>query len=168
MQARAAETRVAESADSAAANGASSDVFITLPMRGASFAADIVVKKYRASARSLFACLSVINQRRDIFDPTSEDIKAARSAYAEELRYVAHVKSQRVIDAFANVPREAFLGPQPWRVFHFVDGYWDTPGEDPRSAYHNVLFAIDEARRLNNGQPEFWARLLDKLDIPGG
>jgi protein-L-isoaspartate(D-aspartate) O-methyltransferase len=101
-------------------------------------------------------------------DPTSEDIKAARSAYAEELRYVAHVKSQRVIDAFATAPRELFLGPRPWRIFNFIDGYWEAPGNDPRSAYHNVLFAIDEARRLNNGQPEFWAQLLDKLDVRAG
>ncbi len=101
-------------------------------------------------------------------DPTSEDIKSARAAYAEELRYVAHVRSQRVIDAFATAPRERFLGARPWRVYDFADGYWEAPGDDPRAAYHDVLFAIDPSRHLNNGQPQFWARLLDKLEIREG
>jgi protein-L-isoaspartate(D-aspartate) O-methyltransferase len=96
------------------------------------------------------------------------DIDTARRAFAEELRYVAHVRSDRVVAAFATVPRERFLGAPPWRVYDFADGYWDVPGDDPLAAYHNVLFAIDAARELNNGHPEFWARLLDKLDIRAG
>ena len=96
------------------------------------------------------------------------DIDTARHAFAEELRYVAHVRSDRVIAAFATVPRERFLGPPPWQVFDLTDGYWEIPGDDPGAAYHNVLFAIDAARELNNGHPEFWARLLDKLDIRAG
>jgi protein-L-isoaspartate(D-aspartate) O-methyltransferase len=96
------------------------------------------------------------------------DVDTARQAFAEELRYVAHVRSDRVIAAFATVPRDRFLGPPPWQVFDFTDGYWQVPGDDPGAAYHNVLFAIDAARELNNGHPEFWARLLDKLDIRAG
>jgi len=96
------------------------------------------------------------------------DIEIARQAFAEELRYVAHVRSDRVIAAFATVPRERFLGQRPWQVFDMAEGYWDVPGDDPAAAYHNVLFAIDAARELNNGHPEFWARLLDKLEIRAG
>jgi protein-L-isoaspartate(D-aspartate) O-methyltransferase len=96
------------------------------------------------------------------------DIETARQAFAEELRYVAHVRSDRVIAAFATVPRERFLGPPPWQVYDFTDGYWQVPTDDPAAACHNVLFAIDTARELNNGHPEFWARLLDKLDIRQG
>lgn len=96
------------------------------------------------------------------------DIEIARQAFAEELRYVAHVRSDRVIAAFATVPRERFLGPPPWQAYHFTDGYWQVPGDDPAAACHNVVFAIDAARELNNGHPEFWARLLDKLDIRAG
>jgi protein-L-isoaspartate(D-aspartate) O-methyltransferase len=96
------------------------------------------------------------------------DIDTARRAFAEELRYVAHVRSDRVIAAFATVPRERFLGAPPWQVFDLADGYWELPHDDPCAAYHNVLFAIDAARELNNGHPEFWARLLDKLDIRAG
>jgi protein-L-isoaspartate(D-aspartate) O-methyltransferase len=96
------------------------------------------------------------------------DIDTARHAYAEELRTVAHVRSDRVIAAFASVPRERFLGAPPWQVFDLAEGYWEVPGTDPTMAYHNVLFAIDAARELNNGHPEFWARLLDKLGIRAG
>jgi len=96
------------------------------------------------------------------------DIDTARHAFAEELRYAAHVRSDRVIAAFATVPRERFLGPPPWQVFDFADGYWQVPEDDPSAACHNVLFAIDAARELNNGHPEFWARLLDRLDIRAG
>jgi protein-L-isoaspartate(D-aspartate) O-methyltransferase len=96
------------------------------------------------------------------------DIDTARQAYAEELRTVAHVRSDRVITAFASVPRERFLGAPPWQVFDMSEGYWEVPDNDPTAAYHNVLFAIDAARELNNGHPEFWARLLDKLDIRAG
>ncbi len=97
------------------------------------------------------------------------DISTIRAAFAEELRYVAHVRSDRVIAAFAAVPREHFLGVAPWKVYDLQEGsYWEVPGSDPRSLYHNVLFAIDAARGLNNGHPEFWARLLDKLEISAG
>jgi protein-L-isoaspartate(D-aspartate) O-methyltransferase len=96
------------------------------------------------------------------------DIITARAAFAEELRFVAHVRSQRLIAAFASVPRENFLGPPPWQVFDLADGYWEAPADDETAAYHNVLFAIDAARALNNGHPEFWARLLDKIDIRAG
>jgi protein-L-isoaspartate(D-aspartate) O-methyltransferase len=93
------------------------------------------------------------------------DIATARQAFAEELRYVAHVRSDRVVAAFATVPRERFLGAPPWQVYDLAEGYLDVAGNDPLAAYHNVLFAIDAARELNNGHPEFWARLLDRLDI---
>jgi protein-L-isoaspartate(D-aspartate) O-methyltransferase len=96
------------------------------------------------------------------------DIATIRAAFAEELRYVAHVRSDRVVQAFATVPLERFLGARPWQVADFSEGYWDAPDDDPGAAYHNVLFAIDAARELNNGHPEFWARLLDKLEIRAG
>jgi protein-L-isoaspartate(D-aspartate) O-methyltransferase len=33
---------------------------------------------------------------------------------------------------------------------------------------HDVLVAIDETRRLNNGQPSLWARLYDQLNLAPG
>jgi protein-L-isoaspartate(D-aspartate) O-methyltransferase len=97
------------------------------------------------------------------------DMVTVRQRFADELRYVAHVRSDRVIAAFAAVPRERFLGSPPWRVYdQFTGEYWTVPSADPTAAYHNVLYAIDTERGLNNGQPEFWARLFDRLTIRAG
>ena len=43
-------------------------------------------------------------------------VKMARRCYAEELRFSANVKSRAVVDAFATVPREQFVGPGPWQL----------------------------------------------------
>jgi protein-L-isoaspartate(D-aspartate) O-methyltransferase len=92
----------------------------------------------------------------------------ARRWFAEDLRVIGHVVDERVIDAFATVPRERFVGPGPWRILHFADGYWTTPDDDPRRLYHNVLIALDEERRLNIGEPLLWARHFDRIGVKGG
>ena len=89
----------------------------------------------------------------------------AREAFAEELRVTAHLGDERVVGAFARVPRETFAGPGPWRLRHFADGYWSTPDADPRWLYHNVLVALDEARGINIGEPQLWARHLDRIGV---
>lgn len=91
-----------------------------------------------------------------------------RRSFAAELRFVAHINDPRVVDAFATVPRERFIGPGPWRIYHFSDGYWSTPDADPRHLYHNVLVALDESTGLNTGQPSLWAHYFDRLDIKPG
>jgi protein-L-isoaspartate(D-aspartate) O-methyltransferase len=92
----------------------------------------------------------------------------ARRWFAEELRVIGHLLNERVIDAFAAVPRERFAGPGPWRILHFADGYWTTPDDDPRRLYHNVLIALDEERRLNIGEPLLWARHFDRIGVEEG
>jgi len=97
-------------------------------------------------------------------------IAEARRGYTEELRFTAKVASQAVIDAFATVPRERFLGPGPWLILSpmAMGEYWTTEDADPRHLYHDVLVAIDETRRLNNGQPSLWARMYDHLELSHG
>lgn len=97
-------------------------------------------------------------------------IEEARHRYAEELRFTAKVSSRAVIDAFATVPRERFLGPGPWRILSpmAMSQYWTTEDADPRHLYHDVLVAIDEWQRLNNGQPSLWARMYDRLGLSHG
>jgi protein-L-isoaspartate(D-aspartate) O-methyltransferase len=74
-----------------------------------------------------------------------------------------------VVRAFARVPRERFLGPGPWRILDYpAEDYWLTPDADPAHVYHNVLIAIDPARRLNNGQPSLWTFLLDAIEPRAG
>lgn len=97
-------------------------------------------------------------------------LEEARRCYAEELRFTARVTAPAVVEAFAAVPREHFLGPGPWRVLSpmAMGDYWTTEDADPRHLYHDVLVAIDEARRLNNGQPSLWARMYDQLELRRG
>ena len=97
-------------------------------------------------------------------------IEEARQRYAEELRFTAKLGSRAIVDAFATVPRERFLGPGPWRVLSpmAMAEYWTTEDADPRHLYHDVLIAIDEERRLNNGQPSLWARMYDQLELSPG
>jgi protein-L-isoaspartate(D-aspartate) O-methyltransferase len=96
-------------------------------------------------------------------------IEDARRCYAEELAYTGHLTSPAVIEAFARVPRERYLGPGPWRIYQsYARDYWTTPDADPRHLYHDVLVAIDETRRLNNGQPSFLAFLIQALDLRAG
>ncbi len=101
---------------------------------------------------------------------TADDIAAARRWFAEELRHVARVRSHAVVRAFATVPREHFAGPGPWRLLSpwYLRDYWTTEDADPRHLYHDVLVAIDEKRRLNNGQPSLWAFVYDQLDLAAG
>jgi protein-L-isoaspartate(D-aspartate) O-methyltransferase len=95
-------------------------------------------------------------------------LEQARRAYAEELRIVAHVTDDRVLEAFASVPRERFVGPGPWRVLNLYEqGYWTT-GTDPRVLYHNVLVALDESRNLNTGEPSLWAHHFDRIGVHAG
>jgi len=95
-------------------------------------------------------------------------IDDARRSFAEELRFIAHVGDRRVVDAFAAVPRERFVGAGPWRILHIGDGYWWTPNADPRHLYHNVLVALDESTGLNTGEPSLWAYHFDRLGIRAG
>jgi protein-L-isoaspartate(D-aspartate) O-methyltransferase len=99
----------------------------------------------------------------------SDDILAARRWYAEDLRCkIPVLRNLNVIDAFAAVPREHFIGPGPWRIVPHPYEPFMTPDSDPRWLYHDVVVSIDASRNLNNGQPSFWARNFEQLDIAGG
>jgi protein-L-isoaspartate(D-aspartate) O-methyltransferase len=88
--------------------------------------------------------------------------------FAEEIRFAAPVERDEVVEAFASVRRERFLGPAPWKFGTLEGRYRVVPGSDPCSTYHNVVFAIDERRRLNNGQPSFLGRLIDESGAAPG
>ena len=92
-----------------------------------------------------------------------------RRYFAEEIRAVANIRSEALVDAFAKVPREHFLGPGPWQIQGDRDeNYRTTKDADPRRLYHNILVAIDPGRHLNNGQPSYLAFCIDSLDLVEG
>jgi protein-L-isoaspartate(D-aspartate) O-methyltransferase len=99
------------------------------------------------------------------------DDERLRRWYAEDLRLRAPVnRHMAIVEAFAAVPRERFLGPPPWRLFadRLPHVAFVTPDGTPGWVYHDVLVEIDKERALNNGVPSLWARSFDQLDLRGG
>ncbi|MFN3259731.1 MAG: protein-L-isoaspartate O-methyltransferase family protein [Pikeienuella sp.] len=99
------------------------------------------------------------------------DIAAARRRFAEDIRAAAPVvHDPRIVEAFARVEREQFLGDGPWMLHPraFDRPPVASPSADPRHVYHDLLISIDDARGLNSGLPSLWAYYLDKLDIKPG
>jgi protein-L-isoaspartate(D-aspartate) O-methyltransferase len=97
-----------------------------------------------------------------------------RRFYAEEIAAVTALRSPALVEAFAKVPRENFLGPGPWEIAgaDFSMGpqvsYRATQDADPRRIYHNVVVVIDRKRNLNNGHPGTLAAWLDRLEVAPG
>jgi protein-L-isoaspartate(D-aspartate) O-methyltransferase len=86
-------------------------------------------------------------------------IAECRRFYAEFVVKSAGSSDARLIDAFATVAREDFLGPGPWQVF-VGSGYIPTISDDPRWVYQDVLVGLAPERKINNGQPSLHARCL--------
>lgn len=82
----------------------------------------------------------------------SDGIEKARRLYARMMAAASNSADPRLERIFEAVPREAFLGPGPWRLV--VNGRpIETPGLDPTPLYQNVLVALDAERGINNGEP---------------
>ena len=99
-----------------------------------------------------------------------DDLITARRRYAELLRSTTQLRSERLVRAFSEVPRENFLGPGPWKIMRhiFPLKYEDTPDANPVHIYADVLVALDFARGLNNGLPSGLAKWIDAMDIAPG
>src|SRR5258708_20493724 len=95
-------------------------------------------------------------------------VVGAWEAYAEGLRRLGPLKSERVVQEFATVPRERFVGGGPWRIIPPGRTARMTPDSDPCHLYDNVLVSLDADRNINNGEPRLWAALFDQLDIQAG
>jgi hypothetical protein len=86
----------------------------------------------------------------------------------------AQVNEQRLEQAFAQVPRENFLGPGPWVIPRWVGpqaydrGYRPTPTADPVYLYIDNVVQIIAEPRLNNGQPSGHARWIASASIKQG
>jgi protein-L-isoaspartate(D-aspartate) O-methyltransferase len=98
---------------------------------------------------------------------TTEDSGAARKRYANSIRKEVHLRSGRLVRALAEVPREKYLGPGPWKILRpsNLGEYVVTPDDNPVRVYDNVLVALDPARHLNNGLPSVVSSWIDALDL---
>ena len=100
-----------------------------------------------------------------------EDLQQARARFAKEIQQQGRIKSTGLIEGLATVPRENFMGPGPWKIMRAAEmasGYQLTPDGDPRRLYDNVLVALDERRKLNNGEPLGLLLFLDTLALSVG
>jgi protein-L-isoaspartate(D-aspartate) O-methyltransferase len=89
-------------------------------------------------------------------------IEECRAFYAQEVRLTANLTTPGLVEAFAKVPREKFLGPGPWQIGSAEARALSAAGmlqlsyvtvDDPRDIYHNVVVSQDRAKDINNGQP---------------
>ena len=101
---------------------------------------------------------------------THTDVARVRRDFANRISALAQLKSPDLVEALANVPREDFVGPGPWKIMRppFTGGYVETPDADPARLYDTVVVALDASRYLNNGEPSGLAAWLDALDVGRG
>jgi protein-L-isoaspartate(D-aspartate) O-methyltransferase len=92
-----------------------------------------------------------------------ESLAEIRRRFAEKIAKRQNVSDPRLIEAFASVPREHFLGPGPWHVLDNTPGYVVTESDDPALVYVNAPIALDPVRRINNGEPGLHIGLLAQL-----
>ena len=104
-------------------------------------------------------------------------IEDYRRFYADEIRFVANLNSPALVEAFARVPREKFIGPGPWQVGSAearalaaagLGRASYVPVDDARHLYHNVVVVLDQARDINNGQPSALAHWINALELQPG
>jgi protein-L-isoaspartate(D-aspartate) O-methyltransferase len=104
-------------------------------------------------------------------------VEECRRFYAEEIQFAAGLQSPSLVEAFACVPREKFLGPGPWEIGSpemragsalGLGQMSYTAVNDPRQLYHNVVVALSRSEDINNGQPSALARWIEALDIKPG
>ena len=104
-------------------------------------------------------------------------LEDCRTFYAQEIRFAATVATPGLVEAYARVPREKFLGPAPWQISSPEARALSMAGlressyvtvDDPRDLYHNVVVALDRAKDINNGQPSALASWIDALALQPG
>ncbi|MBB3656609.1 protein-L-isoaspartate(D-aspartate) O-methyltransferase [Rhizobium sp. BK650] len=99
---------------------------------------------------------------------TPDELKIVRHAYAKQITAAVRVVDERVETAFAEVPREDFLGPGPWPIFRMRRDYVPTPTADPVYLYTDEIVGILPERHINNGQPSLHAFLLSHVAPQAG
>jgi protein-L-isoaspartate(D-aspartate) O-methyltransferase len=104
-------------------------------------------------------------------------LEDCRAFYAREVHFAANLTTPGLVEAYARVPREKFLGPAPWYIGSAESRGLSLAGmgqmsyisvEDPRDLYHNVVISLDRSKDINNGQPGSLARWIDSLELKPG
>jgi protein-L-isoaspartate(D-aspartate) O-methyltransferase len=88
-----------------------------------------------------------------------DTLAAARRFFGDWVAASAEASDPRIADAFASIPREAFLGPGPWLALANMD-YVRTPSADVHLLYQNLVFSLKPDKHINNGEPTLHARCM--------
>lgn len=94
-------------------------------------------------------------------------VEQHREFFAQFLVQSVGSMNERLVEAFATVAREQFVGNGPWPVF-VGSGYIDTVSDDPRLLYQDILIGLATDRGINNGQPTLHARCIAACDPQAG
>lgn len=94
-------------------------------------------------------------------------LSAHRIFYANLITGSASNSGSELQRAFAETPRENFVGPGPWQIVS-SGGYIKTPSDDPALLYQDILVALTPGGPINNGQPSLHAVCLSALKIREG
>ena len=86
--------------------------------------------------------------------------EVVRRFYARFVTAQGEVVDARIVDAFASIKRERFVGPGPWQI-RTSNGYMATETADPIVLYQDSVVALAPDRRINNGQPSLHARCIE-------
>jgi protein-L-isoaspartate(D-aspartate) O-methyltransferase len=93
------------------------------------------------------------------------DIEEQRAAFGRKMAASAgEGQDSTIARVFASTPREAFVGPPPWRIF----GEREDGGEmidDPQELYQDVLVQLKGEAAINNGQPSLHAVCMAVLQV---
>jgi len=98
---------------------------------------------------------------------STAELGIVRRAYARQL--LASVGEDPPLErAFAETPREAFLGPGPWMMKR--DGFraYEPLPAEPVLAYQNVLIGLRPDKGVNNGMPWLHAHWLHAAQVAPG
>lgn len=88
-------------------------------------------------------------------------LETLRRFYARLVTSGAGAGDPRLVDAFAEVEREAFVGAGPWQIPAAVEGgYLNSGTADPAILYQDINVGLMPALGINNGQPSLHARCL--------
>jgi len=88
------------------------------------------------------------------------NLDALRRFYARLVTTSAGIEDPRIVEAFATVERERFLGTGPWQIKVAADGYMESGTDDPAVLYQDLVVGIVPSKGLNNGEPSLHARCL--------
>ena len=89
----------------------------------------------------------------------STTLDVVRRFYARLITARGEVDDARIVEAFASVERERFLGPPPWQIW-VGKGYLSSETDDPVVLYQDFLIALAADKGIHNGEPSLHARSI--------